>query len=558
MSVFNLDASCRQAELYYYDFLDGNKHRAIPSASLEHIQHCESCRENVSRLLAALSDVAEHPESQQGRASAMTTMLKLQFSYIGERVTCNTVKPFLPCLADPTLAARIPTPITVHLDNCSECSNDLATIRDLGLRQTQLYRLSRLLAQKPSQDSIECSRAQAIVPDIMSAGSHEAGKEVLNHLCVCRDCRRLFYEYLQRTQEKCLSQERDAKPFDCERLSEADIFDLVLPYGLDAAGDTDARTLQASFSHVRSCARCLAKMQRLHKTVCTMCDRAESDVVTIYRMNESAETQATADAENLYAGFPVQVEVASRQEAAREKALRPRIDFRTLVRQYSSRLNLIPLMKVTAAAAVVLMGVILLFNAPAARALSFEQVYEAVQEAMNVHIVSFVPGRSEPVEERWVSRSLNVYLAKTADRLVLWEPGNSYKKTRNLDTGSVQTARLPEDISAAVRAEIRGALGLLPFADIADASTNAKWIPVGTAGASDSEVYDLEWTKKTYRDAAVHRKCRVFVDPKTNLPQKIQFYAKPHSDRPYTLRSEQIVKYLSEAQVRNLIQQASF
>jgi hypothetical protein len=156
-----------------------------------------------------------------------------------------------------------------------------------------------------------------------------------------------------------------------------------------------------------------------------MCDRAESDVVTIYRMNESAETQATADAENLYAGFPVQVEVASRQEAAREKALRLTIDFRRLVRQHFSRLNLIALVKVSAAAAVILMSVILLLNAPAARALSFEQVYQAVQEAMNVHILSFVPGQSEPVEERWVSRSLNVSMSRTADRLVLWEPGNN-------------------------------------------------------------------------------------------------------------------------------------
>jgi hypothetical protein len=557
MSAFNFDASCRRAGLYYYDFLDDSKHRSIPPASLEHIQHCESCREKVSRLLAELSDVAEQPEAEQNRASAMTTMLKLQFSYVGERVTCNTVKPFLPCLVDPALAVRIPTPITVHLDHCPQCSNDLATIRSLGLRRTQLYRLSQLFAQRPAEDDVQCSEVQATAATIMSGGQ-EARQEVLNHLCVCRDCRSFFSDYVRRTQEELLSQEEEPKALACEQLSQADIFDLVVPYRFDAAGNSDAGMLQAAFSHAQSCARCLTRMRRLHETVCAMYDRAASEVATIYRMSDAAETQEAADSEDAYAGFPMQVEVIGRHEAARGRALRPRIDFRTLVRQYSSRLNLIPLMKVTAAAAVVLMGVILLFNAPAARALSFEQVYEAVQEAMNVHIVSFVPGRSEPVEERWVSRSLNVYLAKTADRLVLWEPGNSYKKTRNLDTGSVQTARLPEDISAAVRAEIRGALGLLPFADIADASTNAKWIPVGTAGASDSEVYDLEWTKKTYRDAAVHRKCRVFVDPKTNLPQKIQFYAKPHSDRPYTLRSEQIVKYLSEAQVRNLIQQASF
>jgi hypothetical protein len=208
------------------------------------------------------------------------------------------------------------------------------------------------------------------------------------------------------------------------------------------------------------------------------------------------------------------------------------------------------------------MSVILLLNAPAARALSFEQVYQAVQEAMNVHILSFVPGQSEPVEERWVSRSLNVSMSRTADRLVLWEPANNYKKTKNLDTGAVQTTHVPEDINAGVRAEIRGALGLLPFTEIPDVPTNAKWVHVeitdGSSERSNSEVYDLEWTKKTYRGAIVYRKCRIFVDPKTNLPEKIQFYGKTHSGSPYTLRSEKVVEYLSEAQVQNIIRQASF
>jgi hypothetical protein len=44
----------------------------------------------------------------------------------------------------PSAQIRIPTPITVHLDHCPECADDLKALRNLGLTAEQLERLERL------------------------------------------------------------------------------------------------------------------------------------------------------------------------------------------------------------------------------------------------------------------------------------------------------------------------------------------------------------------------------------------------------------------------------
>ena len=124
---------CKQAELYYYDFLFNESYEPIPEFIINHINKCQHCQQQLNQLKGVLSQAESQVEPEKMQvSSAITEMLKLHFAYIGKPVTCETVRPFLPSLLEPALEVRIPTPITAHLDNCRRCSEDLETIQRLN------------------------------------------------------------------------------------------------------------------------------------------------------------------------------------------------------------------------------------------------------------------------------------------------------------------------------------------------------------------------------------------------------------------------------------------
>jgi len=324
MIAFDSDSLCREARIYHYDFLCDESRKTIPPRYAEHIKQCANCQGSINRLAALLSEAEEHSEpEQEEKSSALTTMLRLHFAYINERVTCKTVKPFLPGRLHPDMEIRIPTPITAHLDNCPQCAGDLERIRELGLNREQLCRLSQLFAQSVAEDGISCSQAQAGILAVALMALHETNKEVLKHLCTCQDCREALYQYRGTLREQYLHEEVSQAEFPCNEVSSADLFDYVIPYGLDPARDEHARSRRSFISHVRCCPTCLAKMQQLHNTVYEIAERAESDVVTIYHLREPAETEAACRPDDLYAGFPIRVEVTSHEDARKVRHLVP-------------------------------------------------------------------------------------------------------------------------------------------------------------------------------------------------------------------------------------------
>jgi hypothetical protein len=159
----NHDSLCGEAKPYYYDFLCDESSGLVPEFITKHIEQCQNCREQIKQLQFALSN-KECIESKQGQnTSAVTTMLQLHLAYIGDRVTCEMVRPFLPGMLDPAIDIRIPTPITAHLDNCPQCIEDLKTIEGLNLYSAQLYRLSQLFSEGPSGNTKELSEISPAV-----------------------------------------------------------------------------------------------------------------------------------------------------------------------------------------------------------------------------------------------------------------------------------------------------------------------------------------------------------------------------------------------------------
>ena len=226
-------------------------------------------------------------------------------------------------------------------------------------------------------------------------------------------------------------------------------------------------------------------------------------------------------------------------------------------------MNLKPLIKAAVAvAAVILIAVALFFNIPTAKAVAIDQIYEAIEKVKNVYIASFVANKREPVQEKWVSRALNIYMTKTGKQLVLRDIPNGVRKTKQLDTVVTETIPLTAVSIADVEKKITGSLSLMPFYDISDVPQDAKWSRVIDDGlkatAKGVEAYDLTWVAKVYGGPVIFRKWRVFANTETNLPQKIEWYKKLATDDEFVLETITVVEYLSNSEMQAVIKEASF
>lgn len=133
MVAFDGSERCRQAEAYYHDYLQDDASAAVPRGALDHIRGCQYCQRRVENLRGMLSEEgAGRSTCPSARDRRLIGELERHLELLGERVTCARVRPFLPGLLDPSVTIRIPTPVTVHVDNCPECAGDLESLREGG------------------------------------------------------------------------------------------------------------------------------------------------------------------------------------------------------------------------------------------------------------------------------------------------------------------------------------------------------------------------------------------------------------------------------------------
>ena len=562
MISHNPDINCPNARLYYYDFLSKETRGGIPEGALQHIKQCRNCQTEIDNLKDLFVQVDERFESEQShKDSAISTLLRLHFEYIGKPVKCDTVKPFLASLADPVLQIRIPTPITTHLDKCKACRDDLLTLLDLHLPHKNLCRLGQLLADKPIEDEFSCSQAQAAIPAIVSMAFHETNAEILKHLCTCSNCRKQLYLHRESIRKELLLNGALQNGFPCESVSATDIYDYCLPYGIDPADDQYIEFGESLTSHLRRCPKCLAKMQQLHRTISNIAERAESDVITIYNIDESAKINSYSEFEP-DTGFTISSEMAGTEDNLHIEQPKT-INLTARLKQNAPALNLKPLHKVgLAAAAVIVIGLALLFNAPTAKAVTVEHICRAIENTKNVYIATFNPGKTEPVQKRWVSRSSNIYMTKTGEESVLLDRTNKVRIVKHFNTGSVEMSQLPTETITETEKMMAGFLGLVPFADLSLLPDDIEWNRIGDDDletvTKTIEIYDLIWHERTYAGSTVLNKWRVFVDPKTNLPQRTESYRKLAGDTEYDFLSAMEIEYLSDNEMKTIVKEASF
>lgn len=549
---------CKQAEIYYYDYLCNENVEQIPGNIIEHIEKCHNCREKINRLNIGLSKYQSAESGNSKVAVAVTDLLNLHLAFIGDKVVCSKVRPFLPVILDPNLSIKVPTPITVHLDHCQQCAQDLKAIKSMNLTSTQSCRFSQLLADKTTGDSVICRKAQTVIPAVSLMDYENTNEQVLKHLCTCEHCRQDLYQHRETIRTECRSKDKkEAQTCSIsDQLKMSDIFNYVVPYGLDPACE-DAIFQNSIAPHLRDCAVCLAKIQTLHNIIYSIVERNESNVATIYRFSEFTETQEPGEFDDLYSGYPINVEITNRDEIDNERPASP-ISSVAVVRQKASLYHTSRFLSSGfIAVASVLLVVALFFRGSVAGALTLGQVFTAIQNTKNIHVSTIVPEYVNPVQESWFSRTRNIKITKKGDELTLLDFQNKQRKTKNLSNNSIDITELPDEYVTDIKPMLSKSLGLIPFYKLSDLPDGAKWNRVPDneleTALNNIEVYDLTWIDKRNTNLPVFSKIRFTVDSQTYLPLNTRYYSKFNINDEYTPSSTKIVEYLDDSAMQAVI-----
>ena len=567
MIVPDHESICQRAEPYYYDFLCGNKQQDIPDALWQHITQCDDCKTEVHLLKTALNGT-EGCSGSDAMNTAITTNLEFHFAHTGQPVGCDTVKPFLPILADPAFEVRIPTPITVHIDKCQQCASELEIIRQLNLGHSQLCRLGQIFAEDINADQESCRSAQEVLPSVNALELGKATSSTLRHLCVCPDCRELLFQQRQEVCDGSKVREPASEGFPCESVTDKYLFDYCFPYGIDPAEDQYAKFRSSLTSHVSACPACLARMQTLHRTVSGIIDRTESGVITCFTMKDKSEVQTAGSPEDVYSQWPIEVNLLDKQSesnwpAAESESPSDRVAQvqRSHGNQVPAYLNLKRFVKIAAAAAILLV-VLLVLQVPTLKATDLSQIYENLAKVKNVHITRIDPEHSRVIQETWIARGLELKIFKGDDQYVLWDIKAKARKTKNSTNRATIIAPLDDETIKKVKDTLLGPLDMLPFTQIAKVPKNSKWYQVADESIvtviDDSEAYDMDWTEKSLSGSLIHRKWRCYIEIGTKLPVRIEWYEKGATEEEYSLISTAILAYPETSEILSLTRSIGF
>jgi hypothetical protein len=406
MIAFDGSEACDCAGAYYHDFLEDERNPAVPQAIIEHIERCGYCQRRLERLREALSELENGGAGLQSqRDRGLVAELQSQFEFLDEPLTCDRARAFLPNLLVPAAPIRIPTPVTVHVDQCPACAEDLESLRALDLSAEQLARLGRLYADSSANGFWVCLRVQSKMSLVWPGSLEGVDAEVLDHLCVCPRCRNRLYQQRQRLLDRELYNSVGQGALCCADISAADLFDFVVPYGdLESSGGNGRS--ERCREHVRSCPHCLEKAQRLHRTVYGIVERPDSGVVTVYR-TESDHRRPGVETESPYRDYPIDVQVS-------ESEARQAVGASTRVRG-SARFHTIFRMALMAAAMIPIVALFVL-STRSASALSPRELDEVVNVIPYVRVLIFGENLKQPIQMRLVLRPQRLLISDTEAR----------------------------------------------------------------------------------------------------------------------------------------------
>jgi len=552
MIMHNPAWSCENFKKYYYDFIDDDMRSDIPEDAVSHITECDICQNNVDRLRCALQ---KQPFSaEKNHIANITQTLELHFSCIDKPVTCTTVKPFLPSLADSEFEVKVPTPITAHIDSCENCAKDVEIIRSLNLTHKQLCLLSQLLAEDQSACDLSIPEKDKAIELLANFEFSEVDSEITNHILSCDSCRNALRDARDVKFEYSTGSPK-ASDLPCENAESTDFFDYAIPYGIEFKSDQYIRFRQTFLNHLKSCSVCQQKILRIHEKISTIIERPDSGIYTVFTLQDSSESVNRNT--NRYGEYGINVQVISSSGPEG----RNRLEQNTQTVQSRNRtfkLHYTSLVKpATAAAAVFLIAFLLWFHTPQAVASELSDIYNFLASVKNIHIQRFVPGSSKPVQEHWVSTELNLTFSKNQNgQTALWDFTNNILKARCY--GELTIHQLSSD-QAKAGLMIYYEIGFLPFRRISDLPAGARWQQIDdvTPFNENSELYELSWPQSEINGIVRRKIWRVFLID--HRPTKLEWYIEfDNNNKDRKLETLILIDYPKTEQVKSVVNAFNF
>lgn len=510
--------ACEEAAGYYHDFLLDPGDVSIPRLVAEHIGRCGHCREQVRCLgeMLAETEGANGPGQREADKDLITELAR-HFEHIGDELGCEQVKPLLPSLLLGPLRIRIPTPVTVHVDHCLECRRDLAALGALALDEAQLTQLSRLYEKGLGEGPRVCpgDPSQATILGSMSLEGVDIA--FIEHVCLCPTCRGRVYEHRQEQLDRQRREGRDVGEHCGRELSMAELFEYVVPCGPSQTdGKRAGRESEDVGDHVWSCPRCLEQLQVLHRVVYGVLDRADSEVVTVYRTQADGHVEPEP-AGGLYAGHPIDVQVAGAELEPAVPSGRAGAGVRASLRRAVGSPTLRPVFRTAfLAAAMIPLAIVFWASTHSASGLSVGQISDIVANAPAVHIETFYSILPEPLEDIWISDEIVIW--KGPGRHTVYDLAKRRKAEVGFGSSGTWTAAGNSELDP-IRRAVNDRLAI--------AGRRAKLHLVAGDDVSmtdgDNEVYEVIWHDRDSRGTPVYRRQMVSLDPATKRPRMIRF-----------------------------------
>ncbi len=541
----------RWGEVKWYHDLTAGHGPGVPEAIARRVRRFLVFRKQIDRLQEAVTGAGgETTTSRSKMKRDIIDTLSGHFRCLDEQVTCSRVKPFLPSLLLPTLQVRIPTPITVHLDHCPECAEDLEALRDLGLSPEQLERLEQLYHGPAAQDRRLCRKARSKIGAFVRGSLDGIEAELLDHLCTCARCRSHVYHSRQKLLEnEADSESRSSGPED--DITAAELFDYAVPYGRTSggaqpAGDAPMQTGQAF----------LKMIQELDETIYGIAERTDSGIATVYSTletdaqprHETAPIAADADASGIaesysdaYPGYPIHVQVIQGRPQPTALPAWSSAGIRVAWKRTTCNPRVRLILKAAVAAAAVIPLVLLFQTTNTASGITLGQMFKAFEKAQNIHVSTFSPSTGRLMQEYWISRATNSLLTTEGQGRALYDLGTRKKRVYRPSGMSADATELTESQCVNVRRTIDRCLGFT----LSDIPADRKWSR--TADKTDAfETYELAYTERDRSGRTALRRLRILVDPLTKLPRGVQSFRRIPSENEWHHLWREEIRYLTQ------------
>ncbi len=529
---------------WYYDYVVEHG-PGVPEAIARRVRRCLVFRKQLDRLQEAVTGAGGEANASRSKMKRdIIDTLSGHFRCLNEQVTCARVKPFLPGLLLPSVQVRIPTPITVHVDHCPECADDLEALRDLGLSAEQLERLEQLYHGPAAGERRLCRKARSKIGAFVHGSLDGIEGELLDHLCTCARCRSRVYRSRQKLLEKEADDESQTNGLGAD-IAAAEIFDYAVPYGRTGEGAPPASCAPAQTGPA-----CLKKIQELDETIYGIAERTDSGIATVYRTLETdaqpqratASVAEGADAPEIaqsysdpYPGYPIHVQVIRGRPQEATPGWSP-ADIKATWKRAACDPQVRFVLKAAVAAAAVIPLAVLFLNTSTASGITLAQMFKAFGKARNIHVSTFDPSTGRLTQEFWVSRDMNRFLMVIGEERALYDlearRGYVYQPAGT----SADARQLSEQEYSRAHRLMASCLGFT----LSEVPADAKWDRRHADVGGDTEAYELTYTERDRSGATVYRKWTISIDPVTRLPREAQAFRRPsdQSEWVYQWRME--------------------